>query len=154
MRNCRVCQTELTQDNTYSYMKENICKSCYRTYKRERYQKSEIKEKRKASATAWANKTGYPTSEKGRAKNLRNFKKHQAEYLTRNNARAKLRRAIKAGKMRKSVICDDNTQYISGISCKGRIQAHHYLGYEGEHWKDVRWVCTTHHAWLHKQKQN
>lgn len=26
-----------------------------------------------------------------------------------------------------------------------KVQAHHYLGYEREHWLDVAWLCKQHH---------
>jgi hypothetical protein len=34
----------------------------------------------------------------------------------------------------------------------GRIEAHHYMGYEEEHALDVHWLCKKHHLEAHGRK--
>jgi hypothetical protein len=40
----------------------------------------------------------------------------------------------------------------AGPYCRGRIQAHHD-SYEPDHWLDVRWTCTGHHAELDRERR-
>lgn len=70
-------------------------------------------------------------------------KKALEKYPEKWKARALLREAVRKGKIIKPKYCEKII--LSSTLCKGRIEAHHYLGYEGEHWKDVQWLCVKHH---------
>lgn len=60
--------------------------------------------------------------------------KHKDRIMAMN----RVRDAIKfKGLKRKNCFC-------------GRVgEAHHYLGYEPEHWLDVQWLCKKHHEATH-----
>lgn len=81
-------------------------------------------------------------------------KKRIAEYLKerrpdykeqyKNNkdkakARQCVNRYVKLGRLIKGD-CE-----LKDEKCRGRIEAHHYLGYEKEHQLDVKWYCSYHH---------
>lgn len=68
------------------------------------------------------------------------------------NARVRLRYAVKIGKIVKPEVCDRLN--ISNIPCSGRIEAHHYNGYEDEAWKEVWWLCVRHHHQEHDGVRN
>lgn len=57
----------------------------------------------------------------------------------KNLARSAVRRAIKNGTLTKGEC------FYKNKSCKGRIEAHHYLGYEKENQLDIQWICRYHH---------
>lgn len=60
----------------------------------------------------------------------------------REKARQRFRNAIIRGEFVRPTICQE-------CSKKRKIHAHHYLGYDGEHWKDVMWLCTVCHGKKH-----
>lgn len=66
--------------------------------------------------------------------------KVNGEYGNQIRARACVQYKVHTGSLIKPKICSIND------NCKGRIEAHHYLGYEPEHWLDIQWLCTKHHA--------
>ena len=74
------------------------------------------------------------------------------KYPEKWKARAKLRYAVKMGKIIKPYSCLWDESPTSG--CNGKIEAHHHLGYEGEHWKDVLWLCRNHHFEQHRKPIN
>jgi hypothetical protein len=59
-------------------------------------------------------------------------------------ARSRLRYAVKTGKISKPEICEQRDCLNS------KIEGHHYLGYDKEHWFDVMWLCRKHHLDAHK----
>ena len=61
------------------------------------------------------------------------------KFYKGQRARSAVFRAVANGKLQKKP-CE------VGINCFGRIEAHHYLGYEKKHWLDVKWLCSKHHA--------
>jgi hypothetical protein len=59
-------------------------------------------------------------------------------------ARAMLGKAIRDGLLTKPKICKN---------CGGsnrRIEAHHFKGYEREHWYTVEWLCSRCHRLAHR----
>lgn len=66
----------------------------------------------------------------------------QNEIALRTKARDAVRNAIKLGKFDKGLRC----QYCGETK---NLQAHHYKGYEKEHWFDVEWVCSKCHSIIH-----
>lgn len=85
-------------------------------------------------------------------------KKHMHDYIIKNKkkirkyyrdqykedpnktyARQAVKFALKQGKIIKGE-CQ-----VKDKNCRGRIEAHHYLGYEKEHWLDIEWYCSYHH---------
>lgn len=66
------------------------------------------------------------------------YQKH-GKYYKQQKAHGALYYALKHGKIKKGKC------FLKNKDCFGRIEAHHYLGYEKEHWLDVIWVCSQHH---------
>lgn len=62
------------------------------------------------------------------------------KYPEKYKARYKFRNAVRLGKIDK-LPCEACSEL--------KVEAHHYLGYEGEHWKDVKWLCKKHHMIEH-----
>lgn len=90
------------------------------------------------------NKAYYET-EKGKQVRLDNYKRTSAKYPDRLRVRKKLQNAVRDRKIIKT-----DCQFTDGTSCSGRIEGHHYLGYEGENWKVVIWLCKSHHSKVHE----
>jgi hypothetical protein len=69
-------------------------------------------------------------------------KKMHILYPEKRKARYTLKNAVSRGKIKQlyCLVCDDS-----------KSEAHHYLGYNGEHWKDVIWLCKKHHMELHRK---
>lgn len=61
------------------------------------------------------------------------------EYRKRKRARAKVNYEIWAGKITKPKNCE-----VCGSN--GLMTAHHYLGYERDHWLDIQWLCRECHG--------
>lgn len=77
----------------------------------------------------------YKQTEAGKAAQRRGHAKHPSE----RKARTKVNHAITAGRLVRPEKC-------SVVDCEStRVEAHHYLGYEEEHWLDVEWFCKKHH---------
>jgi hypothetical protein len=57
-----------------------------------------------------------------------------------------VKRAIATGKLIRPETCED-CGAAPGVNKRGRslIEAHHYLGYEPEHYLDVIWLCSACH---------
>ena len=85
----------------------------------------------------------YTKTEKGKEAINRASKRAAVKFPEKWNARAKLRYAVKIGKIIKPEVCEKSTGY-----CKG-VQAHHYAGYNDDNWKNVIWLCSQHHAQEH-----
>lgn len=65
------------------------------------------------------------------------------EVRFREKARYKVAYAIKTG----AVVRPDS---CSGCGVVGKPQAHHYKGYEQEHWFDIKWLCRKCHGYEHR----
>lgn len=70
-------------------------------------------------------------------------------YPEKWRARARLRYAVKKGKILKPEYCQREDPL--GVNCTGRIHAHHYAGYDGDNWSKVDWLCHKHHMIAHNR---
>lgn len=139
---CKYCEVELTQENSYGGAGRNLqCKSCYSAYQKAIYKRLRIKmlEQQKR----------YAKTEAGRRQRSENSKKVALRSPEKGRARAKLRYYVKVGEIIKPESC---TSVLSS-PCSGKIQAHHYAGYEGENWKEVWWLCVFHHTRIHLSEE-
>lgn len=110
-----------------------LCRPCSAVKSRGMY----IKHKAKKDATLAA----YKASQRGRQVAHLASMRANKRYPDKQIARSRLRYAVKVGKISKSA-CEE---------CGNpRVDAHHYLGYEPEHWYDVKWLCREHHRDAHK----
>lgn len=140
MKVCTKCNKQKPLADFYFTKKTwpmRICKECARPKERERKRKNYNPEKEKVKQMK------RQLSGKKQESNQRMYKK----YPEKQKARAKLARAIRLGKIIKPDKCDSTLVN----ECRGIVEAHHYLGYEGEHWKDVIWLCKVHHMFLHRK---
>lgn len=133
MKTCYICK----QDKELSDFSKNRsnndglsyeCRSCqtlrYRKWMRDNWKRLREKSKKWTMehpelVKKYAGKTRAKNHEKTKARNLFHY-------------------AWKTGRIQKlpCEVCSSTT----------KIQGHHYLGYEGEHWKDVQWLCSKHHG--------
>jgi len=77
-------------------------------------------------------------------------KRAMIKFPDKWEARTKLREAVRKGIIIKPEICDYLVK--SDLICEGRIEAYHHLGYEGENWKNVLWLCQKHRYKIHKAR--
>ena len=61
------------------------------------------------------------------------------KYYQKVLARSAFNHALKKGKLKKGKCIFRDKR------CKGRIEAHHYLGYEKKYYYSVKWICRKHH---------
>jgi hypothetical protein len=66
-------------------------------------------------------------------------------------ARAKVSHEVRVGRLVKPDNCFLYSPFYP--LCKGRIEAHHFLGYREEHWLSVKWLCSKHHAEADKEME-
>ncbi|KKM68598.1 hypothetical protein LCGC14_1459310 [marine sediment metagenome] len=78
------------------------------------------------------------TLKKYTKKYLKEYRKG-GKYYQKTLARNALNFALKKNKLKKGKCV------LRSEKCNGQIEAHHYLGYEKEHYYDVRWFCRKHH---------
>ncbi len=79
----------------------------------------------------------YNSSELGRLARKRRWLKKLEIQPHKVKARLAVRNAVYRGKIKRlpcEVCRDENSQ------------AHHFMGYEKEHWFDVKWLCRIHHV--------
>lgn len=87
-----------------------------------------------------ATQMAYKKSSVGREVQRRASMNAHKRSPEKDAARSKLRYAVKQGKIQKLPCQECNNS---------KVEAHHYLGYDGEHWKDVLWLCRFHHRKAH-----
>lgn len=150
---CIKCGTDKTL-----YLANGLCRNCYhhKYYKEHPYiliKNKELANRRyKENPEILLERTRkYVKTEKGRANKNASSKRMALKHSEKWNARNKLRYAVKIGKIIKPVMCEQYNPHPV-IACFGRIEAHHYLGYDEEHWKDVQWLCMKHHKEIHRLK--
>jgi len=138
---CKNCKVKLTAENRYKNVCLLLCRSCYRKYTRDEYHNNEHTRIKKMEAIIKYHKT-----DKGK-KLLRTASNRMREkYPEKWEARRKLHEAVRKGEILKG-----NCIYMTTGECSGRIEAHHHMGYKGEHWKDIVWVCIKHHKELDRK---
>jgi hypothetical protein len=65
-------------------------------------------------------------------------KRRHAKHPLNRKARGAVSSALNSGRLIKPLRCE-----ICG--CVEKLEAHHYKGYEKEHWLDVQWLCHEDH---------
>lgn len=140
-KNCSKCKVKKLKTEFFKKIRAtdgrmSWCKTCHGIWGKQYYllNRERIRSRQ----------TKYFSSRKGRDAWLRASMKRYQDVQERPKwiARARLRYAVKKGEVKKaSCFCGEV-----------KVYAHHYLGYEGEHWKDVKWLCYYHHAESHEWK--
>jgi len=79
-------------------------------------------------------------TEAGRAADTQ--KRERQRLAGKERARTAVRVALGAGRLSRSgcIVCGSDRL----------VHAHHFLGYEPEHWLDVEWLCPVHHMAAHR----
>jgi len=108
------------------------CRPCQNLISKETY----VKHREKKLAT----KREYKRSDAGREVQRRAHLNARAKYPEKEAARVRLRSAVNRGDIQRQPCQECGNP---------KVDAHHYLGYEGEHWKDVLWLCRFHHFKAH-----
>ena len=117
------------------YYQENRKERC--EYYRKRYQEN------KEKITRYVRR--YNQTDKGKESERRSNKKTRDKYPEKTKANRKLRSAIRSGKITKPGTCS-----MSDEHCSGRIHGHHE---DYSKPLDVTWLCSYHHARLHRIKR-
>lgn len=133
---CKDCETlkPITEYYFYKYLGRhaNHCKPCGRLRARISYRKHAERQAR--------TKRIYNQTERGKAAAKKRVYKAIETHPEKHKARYMFRYAVQAGKIQRQP-CE-----ICGLE---KSEAHHYLGYEPEHWYDVQWLCRQHHFDAH-----
>ena len=69
----------------------------------------------------------------------------QLKTPEKTRARNAVARALRTGRLMQSVRCEQCG--AEGV----RLHAHHHIGYEPEHWLEVRFICTACHGLIHRR---
>lgn len=142
MKFCKICKVELTDDNRYKSEGNLLCKE---------HAKQRVADwSRRNKETFHKRMKRYHTSEKGKKAVNEASKRALKKFPEKWAARGRLRYAVKIGKIIKPEVCD-YIHSVKGVEdCNGRIEAHHHMGYIGEHAYNVLWLCKVHHTEVHK----
>lgn len=125
----------------------SACRQCVRKHQRSQAGKAAIS-RYKQSPRGKAARARWWRTLAGKASRARYSARYNAtpEGAQKRRARGMLYRAVHKGRMIKPERCQ---LYSPAYPiCKGRIEGHHHLGYDREHWLDVQWLCHYHH-YLH-----
>jgi hypothetical protein len=111
------------------------CKSQYRKHRDERLaqqkeyaKRPEVQARRREYIKQW------DTSETGRSCKRRMIREYREKYPERYKANNAVAVAVRNGSMVKPDVCEYCHE-------QKRLNGHHYLGYEQEHWLHVQWLC-------------
>lgn len=85
----------------------------------------------------------YFKTEKGKATAIKSYQKMKTLNPEKLKARSRMRYAVRSGRIKKPTSCPEC------FANDKRIEAHHYLGYEEEHWYDIKWLCSICHKKVH-----
>src|SRR5680860_954228 len=142
-KKCSKCKQELSSDcfRNNKSAKDGLqhwCRECMNAYYRSYFKKDKNYNKKAARMNEYyeRNKTQY-------RENWRRWyqdNKHRPEVWNKIRAAQAIAQAVYRGKMQKGS-CE--------VCGKKEAQAHHYLGYEREHWMSVKWLCHRHHREVH-----
>lgn len=145
--------------------KEKACKACNEMYLAlsgvslycktcKRKKKKEWIKKFKTSPKGILSRKKYDRSEIGKAKyaRYRATKKYKTYSSVRyrtmtesiKKARYSVHNAVRDGRLKRPRYCERCLVQDWGIK-RTMIEAHHYKGYEPEHWLTVQWLCTNCH---------
>jgi len=118
----------------------------YRRKKAEYYARPEVIEREIKRRTAYLLKkrgSYIPRGTRGRPIGPTGKKAERNKFDANSRDKQYARLAVK-GALGKGLIIKPNV--CSDCGKNGRIEAHHYLGYEKEHWLDVQWFCPKCHV--------
>lgn len=126
LRRCYRCKNEKSIEEFYPskhFGRSYSCKECDKKH-----------------AVEWAKKKRYFKSGSGKEALIRASKKSRAKYPEKDEARIKLREAVRKGEIVKPKNC---------VSCGGDGQIHgHHTDYTKPY--DVQWLCRKCHSEVHK----
>lgn len=93
----------------------------------------------KGRAVQYASTRRYRDTEEGRARRRAEIARSRVANAIRWDARRAVYEAVRRGEMVKSPChCGEV-----------RVEGHHHMGYEPEHWLSVQWLCRAHHREAH-----
>lgn len=98
----------------------------------------------KHKAERLAKQKAYRQSNAGKSTQARKDRKQQKINPVHWGARAAVWRAIKSGKLNRPQFCEQPSCY------EDKTEAHHWHGYDKEHWLDVVFLCNYHHVEAHQ----
>jgi len=76
------------------------------------------------------------STQKGKQQHREQMQRYRANNRLKESMRARLRRAVKSGKVKKTRCA------VCGVV---EVEAHHHRGYTSETALDVKWLCREHH---------
>lgn len=122
----------------------NMCRTCTAAYSSERYKKTRAKQVEYGREYYESNRAAKnEASKKYYQENKQTIlaRSTEANRTIKGKARQALHYAVKLGQIQKQSceVCNEI-----------KVEAHHYKGYELEHWFDVKWLCRKHHAEQHR----
>lgn len=113
-------------------MVRTYCRPCHNENARDTYHRH--KEKRRKTKKLWR------MTERGKQLTKEGVTRYRENNPVKHKARQRLRNEVQKGTIQK-LPCE--------VCANPESQGHHYFGYEGEHWKDVKWLCIDHHNDVH-----
>jgi hypothetical protein len=124
------------------------CRLCRNAWKREKRRTPKYREtarlyNHKQSRSAWA--AEYKKRPEVIARKREVAAKMREIYPERFAARYTVKNAVRDGKLPPLRECECR---FAGPDCKGRMEYHHYKGYDQKHWLTVIPVCANHHELL------
>ena len=161
------CKDSKTSDGHAVY-----CRTCAADRARERMKSPEAKElARQANARYYASDHGRAriratyTSPEYREKVNEYAKEYSkrpdvklklamkvAAYRTRNALKHRARKVCTLAILSKKIVQPDHCEWCNGPALPKELQAHHWRGYDPEHWLDVKYVHRTCHLKCEKVK--
>src|SRR3990167_6628308 len=161
MKTCSKChQTKKSSEFYFRYSKPmSQCKKCIVKRVQNRYW-NDYKAREKCKKYAIKHRKVYmaiPENFERKIEWMRNYRKQESVVLAQRRharktywrhrkralARVAVSHAITSGK----IIKPKNCSRCGG--CKGRIEAHHHLGYERKNWMKFKWLCSVCHVFEH-----
>lgn len=145
MKQCCACHQYLLIENFHKNIskKDGLCPRCKTCRSKQANNKIKRRADRryKSSSQGRASQKRYIHSEKGRRAYFR--------YPERRAARTAVARAVRDGMLLHPTALPCS---MASEQCHGRHEYHHYLGYEREHWLDVKAICAVHHRLADKNQ--
>ena len=152
MRYCSRCKDVVIASNRSQF----YCKDCSREVRleRKRLDSKRYYQENKEKIVAW-NREYEKTHRKERQQTYKKYRNRQEykdysrnRYHSMEEARKKARyhvsNAVRDGKLQRATHCESCGVKDWGMK-RSMIEAHHYRGYEPDHWLDVQWLCVPCH---------
>ncbi len=138
-KTCTLCGSDLPRSSFYGHKAtadrlRPECKSCVK--ERARVHRANNKPRKDLTTALWRANNRDKVAQYDRTTHNR--------YPARLAARIAVGTEVRAGRMKaeKCSACGLLPRIVKG---RQRIQAHHYKGYDPEHWLDVVWLCVRCH---------